>query len=156
MSAVQSQKKVWGLLLLLAACQSRVDNPRAPQTPEPLERLVFMTELKDDSAAIAQYEHYHRSQNLWPEINLAAQHAGLERITIHRFGNRLAMIQEFKKGSDKRRIDSLYAAYSPRLKEWSALMANLQQAPPGAPSGQTWVEMQPIYTYPNPSDERGK
>jgi L-rhamnose mutarotase len=145
-----------GLLLSLAACQNNVEPPSTDQTPEPIQQMVFMAELKDDSTSIAQYEYYHRDENLWPEINQAARAAGFERITISRFGNRLVMIQEFKKGLDKKRMDSLYVAYSPRLKEWGKLMATLQQAPPGAPANQTWVEMLPVYSYPSQINQSGK
>ena len=109
-----------------------------------------MAELKDDSATIARYEHYHNAANLWPEINQAAKAAGFMQITINRFGNRLVMVQEFPADSDRQKMDSLYVASSPKLKAWGEIMATLQQAPPGAKKGEVWVEMNEIYRYPTP------
>lgn len=142
-----------GLSICLAGGLTGCNNPK-PSSSEPaktpLKRLVFMAELKDDSATIARYEQYHQANNLWPEINQAAKAAGFTQITINRFGNRLVMVQEFPADSDKRTMDSLYVASSPKLKEWGEIMATLQQAPPGAKKGEVWVEMKEIYRYPNP------
>ncbi len=138
------------LVISVTGLLIRCTNPATTTQAIPLKRLVFMAELKNDSATIARYEHYHQASNLWPEINQAAQAAGFTQITINRFGNRLVMVQEFPAGSDKKKMDSLYVASSPKLKAWGELMATLQQAPPGAKKGEVWVEMNEIYRYPNP------
>lgn len=109
--------------------------------------LVYTTDLKDDSAAIAAYDYYHNPKNIWPEINQAAKNAGFESITIHRYNNRLVMILQIPLDADKKKMDSLYAATSPRLKDWAKLTGNLQQGPPGSMPGETWVVMKEVYHY---------
>ncbi|MGB3781073.1 MAG: L-rhamnose mutarotase [Tunicatimonas sp.] len=137
-------------LALLGACGPTPSEDVLARGDESVQRLVFTAELKNDSAAIAQYEDYHRAENVWPEVDQAARAAGFVGIDIYRFGNRLVMIQEFAAEADKQRIDSLYAASSPRLSEWGRLMETLQQPPPGAPPGQTWVEMKEVYQFLRP------
>ncbi len=152
MSISVTNRFVTGLAVCLTGGLLACSSPRPTTEPDQvsLKRLVFMAELKDDPAIIARYEQYHQVNNLWPEINQAAQAAGFTRIAINRFGNRLVMVQEFPAGSDKQKMDSLYVASSPKLKAWGELMATLQQAPPGAQKGEVWVEMKEIYRYPNP------
>jgi L-rhamnose mutarotase len=129
------------LMALLGSCVSKPD----PKVESQL--FVYTTELKDDSSAIAAYEFYHSPKNIWPEINNAAKTAGFESITIHRYSRSLVMILKIPANKTKKEIDSLYAASSPKLKNWAAIMNGLQQGPPGAKPGETWVEMKEIYRY---------
>lgn len=127
------------LIVPLAFCVSK---PKATS-----QLFVYTTELKNDSTAIAAYEFYHSPKNIWPEVTKAAKTAGFESITIHRYGRCLVMIIKIPANADKRKMDSLYAASSPKLKDWAARMNELQQSPQGAKRGETWVEMKEIYRY---------
>lgn len=113
------------------------------------KQIVYTTELKNDSLAISTYEYLHNPKNIWPEINNAAKLAGFKKITIHRFANKLVMILEIPDNADKRKMDSIYATYSPRLKEWAKITSRLQQTPAGAENGAIWVEMKEIYHFEN-------
>jgi L-rhamnose mutarotase len=107
-------------------------------------RHVLMVDLRDDPLAIAAYREYH--QRVWPEVIDSLRGAGVEQLDIHILGRRLVMTVEVRGGADYRRAFEAHAASSPRVAEWERLMKALQQPAPGAPDGDWWAAMEPLFT----------
>ncbi len=51
-------------------------------------------DLVNDPQLIAEYEHWHKTQNFRPEIKESIQNSGITNMEIYRTGNRLFMIME--------------------------------------------------------------
>lgn len=101
-------------------------------------------DLRDDPALIAEYEHWHRRENIWPEIVASIRESGIEDMQIFRTGTRLVMLMRVLPDFDadaKARAD----AASERVQAWEALMSKFQQPLPWARTGQKWVPMQRIF-----------
>ena len=107
-------------------------------------RHILTVDLRDDPAAIAAYREHHRQ--VWPEVVESLRHAGIDRLDIHLLGRRLVMIVELGNGLDIARTFAAHVASSPRVAEWERLMKSLQEPAPGAPAGQWWAAMEPIFT----------
>jgi len=107
-------------------------------------RHVLMTDLVDDPAAVASYRQHHRQ--VWPEVVDSLRRVGVERLDIHVLGRRLVMIVELRDGLDLTRAFAAHVASSPRVAEWERLMKALQQPAPGAPPGEWWTAMEPLFT----------
>jgi len=107
-----------------------------------MKRYCLALDLKNDPVLIAEYETYHRA--VWPEILKSIKDSGIERMEIHRTGNRLFMIMEtaddfsFEK---KSKADSS----NPKVIEWETLMWKYQQGLPHARPGEKWVVMERIF-----------
>jgi len=54
--------------------------------------------------------------------------------------------------SDFRRCFAAHVASSPRVAEWEALMRSLQVPPPGAPPGEWWTKMEPVFSLERAED----
>ena len=83
--------------------------------------------------------------------------AGIQGMDIYLLGRRLVMILETD-DPDFRRCFAAHVASSPRVAEWEALMRSLQTPPPGAPAGEWWTRMEPVFsleraTEASPADE---
>jgi L-rhamnose mutarotase len=107
-------------------------------------RHVLMTDLVDDPAAVASYRQHHR--HVWPEVVDSLRRAGVERLDVHVLGRRLVMIVELRDGLDLMHVFAAHVASSPRVAEWERLMKALQQPVPGAPPGEWWTAMEPLFT----------
>jgi len=59
-----------------------------------MKRYCFALDLKDDPELIAQYEHWHKHENGWPEIRKSILDADVLSMDIYRTGNRLFMIMD--------------------------------------------------------------
>jgi L-rhamnose mutarotase len=105
-----------------------------------VSRRYFALDLKDDSALIAEYERWHSSQRLWPEVVAVLCDAGIRELEIFRCGNRLVMVLE---AAENFVFGQRPAA---RMAEWEALMWRFQQALPFAEPGQKWVPMQRMFS----------
>ena len=70
---------------------------------------------------------------------------------IYLLGRRLVMILETD-GPDFRRCFAAHVASSPRVAEWEALMRSLQEPPPGAPPGEWWATMEPVFSLERSED----
>lgn len=107
-----------------------------------MKKYVLALDLQHDPTLIAEYEAYHR--NIWPEIQASIRDAGIDRMEIYRFANRLFMLMEVEENFSFERKATMDAA-NPKVQEWEALMWKYQQAVPGAKPGEKWVLMDKIF-----------
>jgi L-rhamnose mutarotase len=106
-----------------------------------ITRTVLAVDLRDDQAAETYKVHHER---VWPEVIASLRRAGVRDLDIYLLGHRLVMVVETEDG-DVRRCFAAHAASHPRVIEWEALMRSLQQPPPGAPPGDWWARMAPVF-----------
>lgn len=109
-----------------------------------MARFHFALDLRDDPQAIAEYERWHRSESIWPEVVTSIRAAGIESMEIFRTGNRLVMAMETGAGYDAAGKAAADAA-NERVQAWEALMDTFQQPLPWAAPGQKWVPMTRIF-----------
>jgi L-rhamnose mutarotase len=105
-------------------------------------------DLRDDPATIAEYERWHRSEFIWPEVVRSIREAGILDMQIFRTGNRLVMLMRVAPEFDaeaKARAD----AANERVQAWEAFMSTFQQPLPWAEAGQKWVPMRRIFDLAN-------
>ncbi|MFC3653495.1 L-rhamnose mutarotase [Dyella humi] len=110
-----------------------------------MQRYYYALDLKDDAAAIAEYERWHRPGVIWPEIVASIRASGIEDMEIFRTGNRLVMVVQMADDhvpSAKRETEGADA----KTKEWEQLMDRYQQRLPWAEAGQKWVPMGRIFS----------
>jgi L-rhamnose mutarotase len=108
-----------------------------------MTRTVLAIDLRDDPAAIQTYRRHH--QEVWPEVLASLRRAGIRQMDIYLLDRRLVMILETDE-ADFRRCFAAHAASSPRVVEWEALMRSLQTPAPGAPPGDWWTPMEPVFS----------
>src|SRR3954462_14797118 len=99
-----------------------------------MKRYCLALDLKDDPQLIAEYEHWHKRENGWPEIRKSILDANITDMEIYRTGNRLFMIMEVSddySGELKSKMD----AANPKVQEWEQLMWKFQQPLPWAKEG---------------------
>jgi L-rhamnose mutarotase len=109
-----------------------------------MSRHVLAVDLKDDPEVIETYLEHHR--RVWPEVLHSLRAAGLRGMDIFLLGRRLVMIVETDGNGDYQAIFARHAASHPRVAEWEALMKSMQQPIPGAPPGEWWARMQPVFS----------
>lgn len=107
-----------------------------------MRKYCFALDLKDDPELIKAYEEYHRE--VWPEIIDSIKAAGITKLEIYRFANRLMMLMEVDESYDPGRKAAMDAA-NEKVQEWESLMWKYQQALPGAMPGEKWVVMNKIF-----------
>jgi L-rhamnose mutarotase len=116
-------------------------------------RLYFALDLKDDPALIAEYERWHRPEQVWPEVITALGAAGVTELEIFRCGNRLVMVMD---------APPSFAAADPgapaigRAAQWEELMWRFQQSLPFAEPGHKWVPMHRIFSLTEAVREQGR
>jgi L-rhamnose mutarotase len=108
-----------------------------------MPRHYYALDLRDDEAAIAEYERLHRPGNVWPEIAASIQASGIEEMEIFRTGNRLVMVVQVPNGYD---ASATRQTDDPMNHAWEALMDRYQQRLPWAEMGQKWVPMTRIFS----------
>lgn len=109
-----------------------------------MKRYCLALDLIDDPALIAEYEHWHKRENTWPEITESIKDAGITALEIYRTGNRLFMIIETIDTFDfdiKAEMD----IDNPKVQEWEKLMWKYQQPLSWAEAGEKWVLMNKIF-----------
>lgn len=99
--------------------------------------------LKDDPAIIRRYLEHHRS--VWPEVETGLRSIGIRRMLIWILGRRLFMYLETEDNFDPERDFARYEASHPRIREWQALMASMQEPVAEAQPGELWAEMRLAY-----------
>lgn len=110
-----------------------------------MPRFYYALDLRDDAAAIAEYENWHRPDKVWPEIVASIRAAGIEDMEIFRTGNRLVMMMQVPDDYDAAGKQAADAA-DPRVQEWERLMDGYQQRLPWARPGEKWVPMRGIFS----------
>jgi L-rhamnose mutarotase len=109
-----------------------------------MKRYCLALDLKDDPQLIAEYEHWHKAENSWPEIRKSILDAEIRDMQIYRTGNRLFMIMETSDryvAEKKEQMDAL----SSIVQEWERFMSTFQQPLPWAKEGEKWVLMEQIF-----------
>ena len=109
-----------------------------------MKRYCFALDLIDDAASIAEYEHWHNSENVWPEIKESISAAGVTDLEIYRTGNRLFMIMD----TDETFSFEQKAAMdrdNPKVQDWERIMWKYQLILPWAKEGEKWVLMGRIF-----------
>jgi len=109
-----------------------------------MNKFCFALDLKDDPALIAEYDHWHKNENRWPEIMESITVSGIMNMEIYRTGNRLFMVMETDDSFDFN-IKAEMDASNPKVQEWEKLMWNFQQPLPWAKEGEKWVMMDKIF-----------
>jgi L-rhamnose mutarotase len=109
-----------------------------------MKRYTLALDLKDDPALIAEYEHWHRSENSWPEIKKSIGDAGITNMEIYRTGNRLFMIMDTNENFSFEQKSAMDAD-NLKVQEWEQLMWKFQQPLPWARDGEKWILMDKIF-----------
>lgn len=109
-----------------------------------MKRYCLALDLVDDEKLIAEYEHWHKAENGWPEIKKSILDAHIIAMEIYRTGNRLFMIMET---SDDFSFDAKAKAdaENPKVQEWEKLMWKFQQPLAWAKEGEKWILMNKIF-----------
>lgn len=108
-------------------------------------KLYFVLDLQNDPALIAEYEWWHRPENIWPEVLDALRARGASELELFRCGNRLVQVLEVDEQSNA--VDpNAGGADSSRLQDWEQFMWKFQQALPFAAPGQKWVPMNRVFS----------
>ena len=108
-----------------------------------MSRYVLTVDLRDDPAAIQSYRDHH--QRVWPEVLESLRDAGVRQMEILILGRRLVMVLEVNNGIDVRRMFAEHTVSHPRVQEWERLMQSLLEPASGAPPGEWWAVMEPIF-----------
>jgi L-rhamnose mutarotase len=114
-----------------------------------ITRTVLAVDLRDDPAAIESYKDHHR--RVWPEVLASLRQAGFRNLDIYLLGRRLVMILETH-GQDYRRCFAAHRTSGSRVIEWEDLMRSLQVSAPGAPPGEWWAQMAPVFSLEEAAD----
>jgi L-rhamnose mutarotase len=112
-----------------------------------MKRYCLALDLKDDNALIAEYEHYHKSENSRPAITKSIRDAGITDLEIYRIGDRLFMIMDTDDTFDFERKGAMDSS-NPDVQEWETLMWEFQKPLPQAKPGEKWLLMDKIYQLP--------
>jgi L-rhamnose mutarotase len=105
-------------------------------------KYCLTLDLVDDPELIREYENWHT--NVWPEVISNIKAAGIDKMEIYRYQNRLMMIMQVNPDYTHERKQALDLA-NEKVQEWEALMWKYQQAVPGAKPGEKWVMMEKIF-----------
>ena len=109
-----------------------------------MKKYCFALDLKDDPELIAEYEHWHKAENGWPEIKQSIKDAGITDMQIYRTGNRLFLLMDTSDNYDAKKKEQM-DAINPKVQEWEQLMWKFQQPLPWAKDGEKWVQMEQIF-----------
>jgi L-rhamnose mutarotase len=107
-----------------------------------MKQYTFALDLVNDPQLIMEYENFHRA--VWPEIESSILEAGVTKMQIFRFEDRLFMIMEVDDSfsfEKKAHMDE----HNPKVQEWEQLMWKYQSAIPGAKENEKWVLMNKIF-----------
>ncbi|SHJ79560.1 L-rhamnose mutarotase [Pseudozobellia thermophila] len=115
--------------------------------PRPVKRYCQTLQLKDDPELIAEYEKWHRSDNIWKEITDGLREVGVIDSEIYRHGTLLVMILTVPADFDFQ-VQMGKLAQLPRQAEWEELMAKYQASDPNAASSEKWVQMKRVFKLP--------
>lgn len=109
-----------------------------------MKRYCLACDLKDDPKLIAEYEHWHKAENGWPEIRKSITDSGITNMEIYRVQNRMFMIMDTTDDFSFEKKVAMDAG-NEKVQEWEQLMWNYQQSLPWAKPGEKWVLMDKIF-----------
>lgn len=109
-----------------------------------MKRYCFALDLVNDEKLIAEYEHWHKAENGWPEIKKSILDAHITDMEIYRTGNRLLMIMEVSDDYSAE-LKAQADAANHKVQEWERLMWKFQQPLPWAKEGEKWILMDRIF-----------
>jgi L-rhamnose mutarotase len=109
-----------------------------------MKRFCLALDLVDDPALIAEYEHWHKKENGWPEIKKSITGSGITNMEIYRTGNRLFMIMDTEDDFSFDRKASMDST-NIKVQEWEKLMWKFQQPMPWAKPNEKWILMDKIF-----------
>ncbi len=109
-----------------------------------MKRFCLALDLVDDPALIAEYEHWHKKENGWPEIKKSITGSGITNMEIYRTGNRLFMIMDTEDDFSFDRKASMDST-NIKVQEWEKLMWKFQQSIPWAKPNEKWILMDKIF-----------
>jgi L-rhamnose mutarotase len=108
-----------------------------------VKRQVLTLDLRDGPGVVEAYRAHHDA--IWPEVARSLRAIGIHTLEIYVLGRRLVMLLETEDAFDRDGRFAAHVASDPRCAEWEALMKTFQQAPPGAPPGSLWTEMERVF-----------
>ena len=109
-----------------------------------MKRYCLAVDLVDNPESIKEYEHWHKPENLRPEIMKSITDAGITNMQIYRTGNRLFMIMETDETFSFERKAAMDAS-NDKVQEWEQFVWKFQQPLPWARPGEKWVLMDKIF-----------
>ena len=109
-----------------------------------MKRFCLALDMVDDPALIAEYEHWHKSENGWPEIKKSIVDSGITNMEIYRTGTRLFMIMDTEDDFSFENKASMDTA-NPKVQEWEQLMWKFQKPMPWAKENEKWIVMSKIF-----------
>ena len=109
-----------------------------------MKKYCLALDLVDDPVLIAEYERWHKAENIWPEIKKSITAGGITSMEIYRTGNRLFMIVETDNHFSFATKATMDAA-NPVVQKWEQLMWKFQQPLPWAKESEKWVLMDRIF-----------
>lgn len=118
-----------------------------------MKRYALALDLVDDDQLIAEYDQWHRE--VWPDIKHSILDAGIHRMEIYRFSNRLFMLVETDVEFSFEQKAAADEANS-RVQEWETLMWKYQKPIPGAKAGEKWVIMDKIFELSDAEEDNGR
>ena len=109
-----------------------------------MKKYCLAVDLKDKHDLIKEYEHWHKPENVRPEIMKSITDAGIISMEIYRTGNRLFMIMETDETFSFERKARMDAA-NEKVQEWEQFVWRFQQPLPWAKQGEKWILMEKIF-----------
>jgi L-rhamnose mutarotase len=106
-------------------------------------RRVLTLDLRPGPGVPEAYRAHHKA--VWPPVEESLRAIGVRAMDIYLLERRLVMVLETEDDFDMATRFSQHIASDPRCARWEELMKTLQQAPPGAPEGALWTEMECVF-----------
>jgi L-rhamnose mutarotase len=109
-----------------------------------MNKYCLALDLINDPVLIAEYEHWHKAENGWPEIKKSITDSGITNMEIYRTRNRLFMIMETDDTFDAAKKAAADAS-NKKVQEWEKLMWKFQQPLAWSGENEKWVLMNKIF-----------
>ena len=101
--------------------------------------------LVDDEKLILEYEKYHQSGNVWPEVLASIRESGILSMNIYRLENVLCMTMEVDEHFSFE-MKAIKDKENAKVQQWETLMEKFQNPKSGLSSEQKWQLMKPIFS----------
>jgi L-rhamnose mutarotase len=111
---------------------------------QPMEKLYYALDLKDNAAAIERYKQWHAPGSVPAAVNRSIRTSGIAALEIFLAGNRLVMVLTPGPDFDTAAKAAADEANSD-VQAWETLMWDFQQPLPFAKPGEKWIQMERIY-----------